>query len=508
MKKCLLLVGLSMAACSPSPTETEPAPSVAPSVSRERRDELKTVFGKAFATALADSPSLRKLIKDEALLKFNNDYDVLYHLIKDHTLADGQSVRELLRGYFADPEQLSVIEREVPLLTIFVPQLPHDSFSAETWDTAAQIPAVGITSYKTNDVLLVDPHGEEHIIEASLVPGFPVVVIKENERVVLAGGNTPSANPSAMAKQGRVLKASGTPGFAFLSESFDGSRATDKSAARTIWSPDQKLLDAYDIYLGTDGWHRDLIYYNISPNQTRGAFSYAFQEHVTSFQMLGDPAIAFAKIADQTGDPTMASLTENQSSGWTGGSFEFKVRALINAKNGIGQELVTYFPAAPSELFMMTYDPVKVSWFTFYKPRLTGTIGKNLSLPLFAWDLNDYASTIKIEVEEVDLTETTVLTESRSMKFATNFGIDPTVGFLQKIGLKFGASLEETRTETTQRTFTEGNDVLGSVIVNFADNVLTNVTIQMAAGMPWKIGTTREYATGWYTISVVPTRVQ
>ena len=500
MKKCLLLVGLSMAACSQSSTETEPAPSVSPSVSKERRDELKTVFGKAFATALADSPSLRKLIKDEALAKFNNDYDVLYHLIKDRPLADGQSVRELLLGHFESEEQLSSVERELPLLTLFVPELPENSFSADSWDVDTQVPAVGITSSKTNDVTLVNHKGEEHVIEAGLIPGFPVVVIKENERVIPVGIND---NPRAMAR-GRVLKASGDLGFAFLSDSFDGSRATDKSAARTIRSPDPKLVDAYNIYLGTDGWQRDYIYYNISPTQSQGAFSFAYQEHIRSFRMLGDPATAFAKVADQTGDPGLDGLTKDTNSGWTGGAFEFKVRVLLNAKNGLGQEYITYFPAAPGDLFGLSYQDVSFGGIRLYKVRIAALYSKPLTLPLFAWDLNDYASTVKIEVEEVDRTETIVQTESRTVKFATNFGIDPTEGFLKKLGLKFGASLEETRTETNQRTYTEGNDILGGVIVNFADNVLTSVSVSPLL----TVGTSREYATGWYSISVEPTRVQ
>ncbi len=503
MKKCLLLIGLSMAACSPSLTDTEPAQSIAPSVSKERRDELKTVFGKAFASALADSPSLRKLIKDEALAKFDNDYDVLYHLIKDHPLEDGQTVRELLLGYFESEEHLSNVERELPLLTIFVPELPRKSFSAMSWDAETQIPAVGITSYKTNDVTLVDHNGEERVIEAGLIPSFPVVVIKENERVIQLA----NSNPSAMAK-GRVLQASGNLHFAFLADCFDSTRATDRSAARLTRTPDIKLVDAHNIYLGTDYWHRDYIYYNITPGQPRGAFSYAYQEHIRSFSMAGDPAAAFSKIADQTGDPALR-VTFEPNSGWTGGAFEFKVRVLLNAKNGLGQEIVTYFSALPDELFVLTYEERRIGISRFYVPRITGLKAKGLTLPLFAWDLDDYASTIKIEVEEVDVTEAIVQSESRTVKFATNFGIDTTVGSKVKIGLKFGASLEETRTETNQRTYTVGNDLLGAVIVNFADNVLTgSFIIDPIFGLPRTYWTSREYSTGWYSISVEPTRVQ
>jgi hypothetical protein len=497
MRKCLLFIGMLFTACSEGPVGDTPGQAIVPTVSKERRDELKTAFGRALAPAMADSASLRKLIKEEALTMFDRDYDVLYHMIKDRPLEDGRTVREFLLGYFETEEQLAAIEKEVPLLTIFVPELPKNSFSASLWNVDTQVPSVGITSYKTNDVNVIKPEGEEFIVKATDIPGFPVVVIKENERVVQA---RPAGGHQAMAK-GKVFQTSDNMSFAFLADCFDGSISNDKSESRSfIGNPDPKLLEAYNIYLGTDGWHRDYIYYNITPTQDRGPFSYAYQERIRSFSMVGDPASAYSKIADQTGDPRLASVSL-VNAGWTGGFYEFKVRVLLNAKNGIGEEFITYFSALPDELFAVTYDPYI---FNLYRPRITGLNVKGLSLPLFSWDLNDYASTIKIEIEEVDVTETVINSESRTVKFATNFSIDPTAGLLKKIGLKFGASLEETRTQTTQRTYTLGNDLLGSVIVNFADNVLVGRSTLLGLTI-WR---TREYASGWYSISVEPTRVQ
>ncbi|MBU1820371.1 MAG: hypothetical protein KKG00_02510, partial [Bacteroidetes bacterium] len=79
-----------------------------------------------------------------------------------------------------------------------------------------------------------------------------------------------------------------------------------------------------------------------------------------------------------------------------------------------------------------------------------------------------------------------------------NFSIDG--GVLKKIGLKLGGSLETSQTQTYQRTFTQGNDDLGSVIVNFADNIIISQNFIKYL--------TREYSTGWYSISVEPIRVQ
>jgi hypothetical protein len=498
MKKftpCLILI-LLIASCSDDHSliqSDQPAPSV---ILKERRDQLKTAFGTALAGAMADSPTLRKLIKEEALKMFNNDYDVLYHLIKDTKLDNDHTVRQLLLPYFENEKQLQEIERDLPLLTIFVPVLPENTFSASLWDTDNQVPSVGVTSYKTNDVNVIDHTGAVLVIKAHEIPGFPVVVIKENERVVSA-----QSNGRAHAR-GKSFRTNDNAEFVFLADCFDGSVKTGTNA-RFVFSEDQKLVDAYNIYNGIDGWHRDYIYYNITPSQDRGQFSYDYQEHVTSFNMVGDPTSAFSKISDQTGDPQLQA-SKSPNSGWTGGFYEFKVRVLLNAKNGIGEEFITYFSAMPDELFTLTYTKY---WLIGYIPTVAGLRQKTLRLPLFPWDLNNYASTIKIEVEEVDVTETVVTTESRTVKFATNFEISgtPTGGLLQKIGMKFGASPENTTTQSTQRTYTVGNDLLGAVIVNFADNVILG-----PAGIDPRRGTweVRDYSTGWYSLGVEPVRVQ
>lgn len=504
MRKLIYLSALMLLVASCTDDQSlKPDPFDSPTTSQSRNDELKTVFGKALARALADSPQLRTLLKEEALKMFDNDYDVLYHLIKDVRLSGSQTTRELLSSYMEDERLLQEIERELPLLTIFVPTLPENTFSAAGWEIDSQIPSVGITSSRTNDVNIVHHEDGEFVLNAEDIPAFPVVVVKENERVIHTKDRARSG------AKGRAFRTGGMD-FAFLHDCFDGSiKSADKTNdkdARLSFGTDQKLIDAYNVYAGTDGWHRDYIYYGITPTTPDGPFSYDYQERIRSFALAGDPVTAYSKIADQTSgpnvDPQLKSLTGAPNSGWTGGFFEFKVRVLLNAKNGIGEEYITYFSALPDELFVVEY----VKTWIIYKPRITGLYLKPLNLPLFSWDLNDYASTIKIEIEEVDVTETIVNSESRTVKFATNFAIDPVAGFLKKIGLKFGASLEQTTVQNTSRTFTLGNDLLGSVIVNFADNVVT-------AG-PYSFpffGTyyrTREYPTGWFSITVEPTRVQ
>lgn len=502
MKKLFFCVAiwLLLSSCS----EDRPMNFQSPTkITFEKRDALKKTFGMALVKALADHSSLRITLRNEALKMFDNDYDVLYHLVKDVHVTDGRSLRELLLRYFENEARLQEIEHSLPLLTLFIPTLPESSFSALLWDPMNQIPSIALTLNSTNDVTILDPDGKEYVLNADLIPGFPVVVIKENERILYRGGES-----EAHAK-GRIFTTSDNVQFQFLSDAFDGSLKETQSSARIANDLDFILYMAYNTYEGgggrgnpaVNGWHRDLIYYGISPAQTSGPFDYDFQEHIRSFRFINNPTAAYSLISDQRGtsDPKMDPMlwptypVYPPNSGWTEGGFEFEVRLLYNSKNGLGAEFKTYFGAMPQELFTVNY--VKES-FLSWRPLIVGLPEKSLVLPLFSWDLKDYASTIKLDIDEIDRTETMVQTDTRQVKFATNFGIEGQV--LKKIGLKFGTSLEETQTQTTQKTYTVGNDPLGSVIVNFGDDVIVEI------GYPL----TREYHTGYYSISVEPKKVQ
>ena len=101
---------------------------------------------------------------------------------------------------------------------------------------------------------------------------------------------------------------------------------------------------------------------------------------------------------------------------------------------------------------------------------------------------------MRIDLEEVDNTTVVTETVSQTSKFATNFGIDASI--FKKIGLKFGANLENTTTNSLARQYTLNSNQLATFLVNFADNVIISGT------------TSREYSSDDISISVEPKRVQ
>ncbi len=141
-------------------------------------------FGFAFMKCIKQSPKLRKLIKNEALKMFNKDYEVLVYRIIDIELENGKTFEKFINDNTEDEFKLSDLLKIEPTLTILVPELPFKSFSAKLWNAANEIPAIAIRTNTSNKIPMITPDGELGIIPSDAIPGFPVLVIKNNERVI------------------------------------------------------------------------------------------------------------------------------------------------------------------------------------------------------------------------------------------------------------------------------------------------------------------------------------
>ncbi|MEJ5088530.1 hypothetical protein GEO21_00660 [Sphingobacterium faecium] len=485
----------------------------------DAKSVYKQEFSKAFAKALASNSELRAFIKKEALKKFDQDYDILYQMVRDEMIGD-KKFKDIIAEQYEKKENLNELDRLYPTLTIFVPTLPMNGFSAEKWNTKTEIPQVAYTLNTTYNIPIINEKGEEYILEAKYTPSFPVVVIKENEVVKVSSGVANSIKASASnrnkeKKSDKYLLKGSLYTFEFLDEAFNGlneknQQSSPKFKASTINASaiDSKLKIAYDTYKNTDGWQRDYIYYDITLGQTKGKFNYDYQEHITSFSM--NDANSLAVISDQGGDPVNNPKYYDPKwkgdvprSPWTGDVFRFKVNVLINSKNGVGASTDRYFNVMASDLYNAVYKKVKFPLATtpaIWELESITPKKVPLNIPIFNWDLNEYASTIKIIIEEVDNTEEENRSETRTVKFATNFGIEPTFGGLAKLGLKFGASLAKDESSTVSWKVTKQSDQLGDVLINFADKVIT--------GFDGSSYTKREYSSGMYTIGIEPRRVQ
>ncbi|MBC3795201.1 hypothetical protein [Spirosoma utsteinense] len=470
-------------------------------LSDDESTELKREFATALAKALKESQSLRNLLKIKSLEMIDEDYDVLYQLIKNEKIENDLSVKELITKHIKNKGKLQVIEAKLPTLTIFVPDLPMGSFSAQSWDVEQQIPRVGVKLNKSNDVPIIDADGKEFVLEGKYMPGFPVVVVKESLRII-------ERSHPMYGKRITKNKISTSDGleFQFIDDAFDRKLNLHKKGARAGAAStfDSKVINAYNIFLNTGNWHRDHIYYDLTNTQDKGAFNPDFEETITTFSMGDDPVGSYNRIADQTDDPhVQGSSSTVQNSFWTSGSFSFKVKILVNGRNGVGSEILKYFPVSPSQLFHVGYTR-RDGGNPYYFPRIDYSKEVRLNIPVFKWDLNQYSTSIKISVEEEDFNTTTQLSESTVSTFAANFSIDG--GVLKKIGLKFGASNQTQNTVSYTKSYTQGNDELGDAIVNFYDDVITQYEPNTIVGPAYS---SKVFSGGgYYYITLEPMRAQ
>lgn len=475
--------------------------------------ELMENFGKGLAKLLRESESARRIIKSEAIKKINYDYDVLYDLIKDESIEHGETFENRLLRY-VDKNDLSQIKEIVPTLTIFVPKLPEESFSADNWDVKKEIPDVAIRWKNRNDVIAFTGKGEEYSIDGCYIPGYPIVVVKENERIVVNESNTKSTCALIQNPNSDIA-------FTFTDQVFDNisDKITTKAGPTPTPTPDNlaKIYQAYTVYQNTDGWQRDYIYYDITPTSQRGSLKKNFKECLCSFQMVGDPMGAYKKISDSPYEPKFIPQGPDRNSGraicWTDGEFEFKVSITYGNKQAIGTMQLTSFRATPEQLFD-THLEVATSrgQIVYIVNDIYGLKRRCIDLPLFEWSLENFTSMFKIGIEEVDDDIRTTQTAQTTTEYATNFEYNSSSGETNKVGLKYGSSEKVTMVTSFVIERTEKNDELGEVNINFGDDVI--ISDQPIVYTEPRRGTTSyyprynpKYSTGWYKIEVAPLKM-
>lgn len=85
--------------------------------------EAESRFSKILSKALYKEPGLRSFLKNEALLKKDNDYNIFYPLSKDKIVEGTKTFADILNAYCDSCDDLAEIEKSAPLLNIFIPDL-------------------------------------------------------------------------------------------------------------------------------------------------------------------------------------------------------------------------------------------------------------------------------------------------------------------------------------------------------------------------------------------------
>lgn len=130
----------------------------------------------ALAVAKAtQNESFRELLKSEALLQVDGDYDIFYQTFSKKKTKDGKGIHDSLKKLGILDEVLN----EIPILQISIP------VNCENWNTTDYSPLVTFVSPDTDkkdQVKAYDKDGNIHWLPTNVEPSAPVIVVSLSER--------------------------------------------------------------------------------------------------------------------------------------------------------------------------------------------------------------------------------------------------------------------------------------------------------------------------------------
>ncbi len=484
--KCLLICG-----CFQDAKLVQSIEELPPEVLSE--NALQMQFAEILATALADNRSLREFVKQRALDRLNGDYEVLVPMILEARLTDGKTVREVLFSAAKPDERSAAYETTLPLLSIYVPELP--GFSASSWEPYAQIPRVAVRLKGSLKVPVFGKNGHAMLLDENLIPNFPVVVVKENERLIAKERNAYRATGSSF---GHLLFENQVNAYYFADPIFDGRKGESQIGIAPLLR-DYEDLDPINIkaYKSGSAWQRDYVYYNLTPESSQGDFRINYSEYIRSIRFKTGQA-GLAVLDDKRHDPRIEAIKNKlKAPFWTEGHYEFRVTVVMFAQNGIGDSLTKIFTLPPSCLFEPQYRKVEILFFDFYILELLNPKPCAIRLELLPWDLSSYAADWEIVFHEFDKSDEWVHRQIElDVTHATN------VSAFHKIGHQFGESAPRKETLTATLRLGIEADYLGKARLSFSDPVL----VQQVSLLGMKFFVTHEIETESLMVSIEPAR--
>jgi hypothetical protein len=483
------MMGLSvivMTSCEPQ-MEHGVAPVESQGSARKKVASYKVQVAKILAKAVNEE-EIRKLIKEEALKKFDGDYDVLFQLVQNKEVKDKKSLYALLAALADSPQQFKEASDNLPLLTIYVPTF----FSAEKWNTATQIPIVAVRDEEDRLVAFNDK-GESVELSAKEEPNIPIIVVKLNDRVSTKAPNPKSVN-GRVANNNFIFN-NGRDSFYFIDESLNNLNPKSKGARVAFYDSgiDPVVIEAYNRSIGCNNcYQRDWIYYGINPasGQNNGPLSYKFKEAVTEIE------------------PENTSVL-NTMGGWDEGSFVIYLNAMFSSRNMATKESLQKVISVPSEGLFTYREEIRhrgIFGINTYIVRIVeGVKPYTLSAPVTfdAWDMEEYGDKWTLLAEEYDQATDITKSYKDTNKFGFNFSAN--AGSKEKIGASLGATGDFSKETTITYKTTDQNDNLGSAYVRYTDPVLTGQGVAHFINAPYRL--TYQVTTGSLKVSFETVRI-
>lgn len=458
-------------------------------------ESAKQEFAVILSKAVYENEALREFLKSEALTQFDKDYDVFYPWTKNELVTDGQSFRDILLRY-DEKHILPRIEEVVPRLNILIPDWSWlDSFSVRSWETSDN--DISVCYESTKDCQPIYFNGEKMFdMKPEEIPDFPILVVKENERMVASNIRTKGASVMA---------------YDFLDEDFDASKAVTRvshdyydrefdTEDTTNFVPASQVsyvaVDAYNEFKNNPyAFHRDNIYYGMTNTITQGKLNVHICEYISKIKFetlecnfLFDDSNDFKDCPESNTRYVSVSDSYLINKFKYDGNLDLYFRIIVGNANGTVSETVKYKSVSFQDVFQLSKLHVKYRHNTLFgDPKWVFTVDKkcfipkwfNANIQLPKWDISNQSATVNILVQEYDdeteITEETTISHTYVHDFKSEAEVSGKIGNEGATGkVKIGYGYNQTATDATKTTIKtkRGSDNLGAATLEYTDPVI------------------------------------
>ena len=472
-------------------------------------EEAMADFAELISKAVFDSKEIRDFLKQESLKMFDNDYDILYPVVKDKLVNNDMSFRNFLLKYIPD-EKLLKIEETVPLLTIYVPDmrwLGESEFYAEAWDTESPYVA---TTYQSNGICReVFAEGiKVDELEPGVFPACPTLIIKKCERI----------------EEAKATKLAGGQ-YRFLDEAFNGIKTkyqhpfppevsywqfdtedvSDEIPESELRAISSMAADSYEYMKPYASYasQRDYAYYGMTSPSSTGMYDLNVVDRLFRFRLFdnvlsairddytmntngsADPKLNTPEISDDKGGPYKQD--EIISKIWGEGSFEIGMYIIYGENATNVNKIAKFFNIEPQELFQIKkvkkeyWHSTWIKWYQNwrYSVNISDIVSKwyypNSSIEIADWSIREGHSDVILRFFEVDSGAELQRTEQFTYKFthsSTTTNEFSSNGNKTTLGLSSGS--ESSSTTSIVVSWKQENDPLGDVLIKYRTPYISN----------------------------------
>jgi hypothetical protein len=415
MKKIFYIFAIAtitLTSCEKNEVIIQPDASVAVSEFSEN-NQLLSEYARILAASL-NSTEMKQTLKNEALKKFDGDYDILVNKFENIQLGKStNSIKSILAknaksssGIYKSKGVASTdvdsffnkIKETFPNLQVSIP------IHCESWEPEKYTPMVAFIPVdydeKTfTEVTAYDINGVKHQLNTKVEPDFPVIVVGISERVD-RNGNLRSESPTITTSAPRFNVAPSTPSTLSLSHGQARSLILQWSDVADDSGYEVWRMYGYDFVKIATTPTNDNNY--VDANLTANT-KYWYKVRAINIDGTSAWSPIMATTASDRNDGELLKVKRMKFTNaallavedWISGEPEFRLRVVKGAENGA----TTVFTSGSLE--PSSRRAIKDTWW-------------NYSFNIFQWDTNVYGTVLTFDWREEDWYDNVTITLSGS----------------------------------------------------------------------------------------------